>query len=51
MPEESLSANTGPAPGVADADATQFAAEDRYRVLVELAPFYLLEIGLDGTLL
>lgn len=44
-----MSANTGPAPGVAD--ATQFAAEDRYRVLVELAPFYLLEIGLDGTLL
>ena len=44
-----MSANTVPAATIAD--TTHFAAEDRYRVLVELAPFYLLEIGLDGTLL
>lgn len=49
MADDSLPANTVPTPGIAD--ATRSAGEDRYRVLVELAPFCLFEIGLDGNIL
>ncbi|HOE43528.1 MAG TPA: hypothetical protein PLB25_18150 [Rhodoferax sp.] len=49
MPDDSLPANTVPAASIAD--VSHLAAEDRYRVLVELVPFHLLETGLDGTIL
>jgi glucose-1-phosphate adenylyltransferase len=49
MFDDSLPANTVPSPGIAD--ATGCTGEDRYRVLVEQAPFYLFEIGLDGNIL
>jgi sigma-B regulation protein RsbU (phosphoserine phosphatase) len=49
MPDDPLPPNSVPEPGTAD--AAHGAEEDRYRVLVEQAPFNLFEIGLDGNIL
>jgi glucose-1-phosphate adenylyltransferase len=49
MPNDSLPLNTVHTPGVSD--ATRYAGEDRYRVLLDLAPFSVFEIGLDGNIL
>jgi glucose-1-phosphate adenylyltransferase len=49
MPDDTLPANTAPTPDTSD--VTCSTGEDRYRVLVEQAPFCLFEIGLDGTIL
>ncbi len=49
MPDNFSPANTVASAGVAD--VINAAGEDRYRILIELAPFYLFEIGLDGIIL
>jgi PAS domain-containing protein len=49
MPDDSLPANSVPTPD--NSNLTGSAGEDRYRDLVEQAPFCLFEIGLDGTVL
>ncbi len=45
------SSPTHQATAIRVADATHSAEQDRYRALVELASFYLFEIGLDGVTL